>query len=206
MDISDNKLAEINENDFVRYKELVSLKMSQLHPLKKKPNYIVHSEKIFVTLTKLESLDMCNSVFAIHPVFIWPLPLKKLFVNALLLDKLNLSQLSRLTELHAADNDMPDFPTLHRDAPITYMDLNGNPLSNVMAEDLAPFCRLSYVGLQASPHGGLIQASNYCKCKRLERWMTDYHIEGTPTCTKPSKRIEAWNFCRNYFFQFHIHC
>lgn len=151
---------------------------------------IHYDSKVFVSLKNLETLDISESAFNIwSKEIIWPTSLKSLSVAALPEAKflgLNLSTLNQLEYLNASNNQIEDFPILHPEAPVYWIDLFDNPLNNVTAEHLAPYCLLRWfrIRVQKGEFNDLVHS---CQCRRVEQWMIMHHISGFDgfSCTKP---------------------
>lgn len=137
---------------------------------------------IFTPLKKLKVLEMSFGFYGSPVPIIWPESLETLIVDAIFVEELNVDTLAHLTELSARINQLSSLPKIHPNAPLKSLNLSQNPLKVLLAEDLAPFCQLTRLGITSDLEDTDInKQSFYCECQRLIQWFKNFKIQGLET-------------------------
>lgn len=157
--------------------------MTHNHP---KEN-ITYDDRSFLPLRKLEYLDISGSCLTRHK-FRFPNNLKILKIQRCDVSYPNFSNIVKLEELHASDCNLNDFPLLHKQAPLKYLDLRRNNLVKFRVENIASFCELKQLRLEMKEGDGLQQTKSYCQCVAVDSWLTNSGIEHDRlNCTRKEK-------------------
>ncbi|XP_065219646.1 uncharacterized protein LOC135845109 [Planococcus citri] len=126
------------------------------------------SEEIF-KLPHLECLSVEYEEFN-RQNYMWKLPPKMVkFRLSNSVFEYDLKDCASLSGLRLDRNEMNKLPSLHEDAVPFFrrLELTSNPMSNLVADDLASFCRINKLVVKKVPISG-------CECKRTRQFLKEW--------------------------------
>lgn len=143
----------------------------------------------FYDLPLLETLDISHSPLHISGAakFQWPKNLKLLRLNGIHNVSFDFSELRQLEILVAINCNKDLFPLFHPKAPLTFVDLRENKISNIVVEDVAKYCLLGNLIINMLLYdftklNQVVQKPPYddfhCMCLRLKAWAQMKDIYG----------------------------
>lgn len=187
--LTKNTFARLDETSFAKYPNLILLSLQNTRYLNRSDpiNYFT-----FRPLKKLETLILNEIATPFNLSFYWPHSLRVIFVNSNpYITDIDLSDLKKLQNVHAAASTLRAFPKFNDLSPLMFVDLRGNPMDSLAAEDLAPFCSLNFLSLEWPQNAVINSSDRFCQCQRLENWIKQFNIgkNGPLNCT-PSVECE----------------
>lgn len=142
------------------------------------------SVSTFQPLKNLQFLFMIHSWYTRN--FVWPASIETLVMDETNITNLDITGIQKLSVLSLSATGLRDVPAIHQLAPLTSFRAQSNPLDVLSAESIARYCLLENLVLDVT----LISptSSNFCRCSRLEKWvsMQNITLDGTIECDKPS--------------------
>lgn len=185
LDLSGNTFREMKEDSFKKFTNLVRLSIRSASVESFVDNYL------FRPLTKLEEIDISGTKFKPAAVFFWPPNIKILNVGNTGKDDVNAADLIYLEIVDARDNKMNQFPHFNLRSPLHTVNLDGNMLNALTAEQLAPYCQIKNLSINVPSDSDLLTPPKYCDCLRLNLWVVEFGITAnTLECQAKSKKYE----------------
>lgn len=185
LDASDNRIREIHNESLMRYSSLQLLYLSN--------NFITYIEPgAFMSLPELQVLDLSVNGIRSMPSEL-PLTLRKLYLNGNRdLETVPLTKAFNLEFLSLADCHLSALPDVGQLPYLIELNITGNPISTISAEQLAPLCRLKHLHVS----GNLFQNKRDkdqtvdCKCHELVYWTKKWSIQTKSpiNCTELGER------------------
>lgn len=178
---------------FHKFKKLQNLETrlgGSLEIAEKLPNSTVeeHLSKVLFDIPELKDVSIEYTTFnRKNSSWMLPASVEKLHLSNGVLE-FDLRNCSRLTSLRLNNNELRELPLFHDPLPpLEILDMKYNPLDKFRVNDIAGFCYLKYLALDAD-------RIKDCECTRLKQWIVklkewgDFNFEGSLNCSDIGKR------------------
>ena len=179
MDLSRNRLNDIQNNSFNRYTNLQYLDLSD--------NFLQTIEEgAFAPLQQLIALDLTKTRSVTLPRSLFSLSnLQRLFVeNNKLTDAVFKTEVTApLKLLKASKNMLTKIPQFGPFPSLVYLNVSENLISKISVDDFAPYCRLLTLDVTKNPIN--FDPSN-CECRTFMVWAREHNMT-----VKPSFKCES---------------